>query len=120
MALVTDIRAARSHAAVSQIAAEAAPVAVEVTWASPEAKLWVGSRRGEYAGMIEYTQGHFVVSGPTGRRLGSCSDLAQAMAVAEQGARHSRLSETLLSNVALASAVMALSVAGVSLSMIAA
>lgn len=107
MALVTDIGAVRADRGVVQ-------------WSTPEAKLWVGMRSGEYAGMIEYAEGHFVVSGPTGGRLGSHSDLAQAMKAVETGAAKLRVTEAFLSNMALASAVVALSVAGMSLTMIAA
>jgi hypothetical protein len=107
MALVTDIRSVRM---------ERTPL----LWSTPESKLWVAMRDGEYAGMIEYAEGHFVVAGPEGQRLGSHSDLARAMAALENGPVRSRLSEAFLSNVALASAVVAFSVAGMSLSMIAA
>jgi hypothetical protein len=91
-----------------------------IVWSSPETKLWVGSRSGEYAGMIEYSAGHFVVTGRVGQPLGSCSDLNQAMSVAESGRTLHRLPEALLSNVALASAAVAVSVAGLSITMIAA
>lgn len=109
MALVTNIRTARPVTELSP-----------VIWAEPESKLWVGARDGEYAGMIEYAEGHFVCTGPTGEPLGSASDLTQAMSVVTSRRPQHRVTDAVLSNVALASAVIALSIAGVSLSMIAA
>ncbi|GAA2224038.1 hypothetical protein N1031_00620 [Herbiconiux moechotypicola] len=99
----------------------AGTTAVEpIRWSTPETKLWVGTRAGEYAGMIEYVDGHFVVVGATGRSLGSWSDLAQAMTAAESGRGGHRVSDALLSNVALASAAVAVSIAGLGLTMLAA
>jgi hypothetical protein len=49
-------------------------------WASPEDNLWVASQNGEYAGMVEFTDGHFMVSDPTGHQLGSHSNLREAKA----------------------------------------
>ncbi|WP_066043929.1 hypothetical protein [Herbiconiux solani] len=94
--------------------------ATTLTWSEPETKLWVASRDGEYAGMIEYLAGHFVATGATGHDLGSYSSLDSAMASVDLGASRRRLPEGVLSNVAIVSAVVALSLAGMSLSMIAA
>jgi hypothetical protein len=47
-------------------------------WASPEDSLWVASLNGEYAGMVEFIDGHFVVLDPTGQQLGSYSNLREA------------------------------------------
>ncbi|MCS5733683.1 hypothetical protein [Herbiconiux daphne] len=100
--------------------ASRAPVAPAVTWASPEAKLWVASRAGEYAGMVEYSAGHFLATNATGEPLGAFSDRPRAMSAVVQGIPRHRMPVTLLSNVALASAVVALSVTGLSLAAIAA
>ncbi|MCU1404533.1 MAG: hypothetical protein JWQ43_836 [Glaciihabitans sp.] len=37
----------------------AAPV--EIVWSTPDRNLWVAMVNGDYAGMIEFTDGHFVV-----------------------------------------------------------
>jgi hypothetical protein len=110
MAMVTSIESARPDTVT------VAPIA----WNEPESKLWVGNRAGEYAGMVEYSAGHFVATGPAGERFGTYSSLAQAMAAVEDRASTLRLRDGILSNVALVSAVVAISVAGMSLTMIAA
>ena len=115
MALVTDITASRITPAT------AIPTEVpEIIWATPEAKLWIATREGEYAGMVEYAEGHFVASGPIGDDLGSFSDVAQAQAAVARGVALRRFGDGLLSNVAIVSAVVAVSLAGMSLTMIAA
>jgi hypothetical protein len=111
MALVADIRRTDARAQ--------APVA-PLAWAAPEAKLWVATRGGEYAGMVEYLGGHYECSGATGEQLRSASDLAQAKAIVEAGRPSGRITEALLSNVALATAVVAVSVAGITLTALAA
>lgn len=40
-------------------------------WSSPEANLWVANRDGEYAGMVEFADGHFVARDSTGHILGT-------------------------------------------------
>ena len=110
MALVTSIATARP---------ESAP-RVGISWSSPEAKLWVATRGGEYAGMVEYSAGHFVATGPTGERFGGYSDVAQAKSAVDARAGGMRMRDGILSNVALVTAVVAISVAGMSLTMIAA
>ena len=110
MALVTSIASARPEAVPRE----------EISWNSPEAKLWVGTRGGEYAGMIEYSAGHFVATGPAGERFGGYSDVAQAKRAIDDRASGLRIRDGILSNVALVTAVVAISVAGMSLTMIAA
>jgi hypothetical protein len=115
MALVTSITSVREDSVSGETVS-----GESIAWNSPEPKLWVGNRSGEYAGMVEYTAGHFVATGPFGERFGSYSDVAQAMAAVDDRASGLRMRDGLLSNVALVSAVVAISVAGMSLTMIAA
>jgi hypothetical protein len=118
MALLTNISAVRAPRA--EEAAQVTPITAPLTWATPEAKLWIASRRGEYAGMIEYTEGHFMATGATGFDLGGYSSLAQAMASVDRGPAAGRLPVGMLSNVAIVSAVVALSMVGMGLTVIAA
>ena len=39
---------------------------LELTWSNPDANLWVASARGDFAGMIEFSGGRFVVTDATG------------------------------------------------------
>jgi hypothetical protein len=52
-----------------------------LSWVSPEDNLWVASVNGEYAGMVEFEDGHFIVRDPTGHDLGSHSSLPDAKAL---------------------------------------
>ena len=45
---------------------------------SPERGLWVATRRGEYAGMVERLDGVYHARNPLGRELGSFEDLDSA------------------------------------------
>lgn len=54
-----------------------APTA-QILWASPETDLWVASRSGEYAGMVEFRDGHFVARDSTGGSLGEFSSIPAA------------------------------------------
>ena len=121
MALLTNITAARAPRVPRfEESAPVASVAVPLTWSTPESKLWIAARQGEYAGMIEYTEGHFMATGATGFDLGAFSDLAQAMESVDRGALPGRLPVGVLSNVAIVSAVVALSMVGMGLTVIAA
>lgn len=52
---------------------------------SPATGLWVGSRRGEHAGMIERSNGLYHARSARGRALGSFEDLDSARAVIDGG-----------------------------------
>jgi hypothetical protein len=54
---------------------------VTLSWTSPEDSLWVANVRGEYAGMVEFADGHFLVLDATGHQLGSHSNLRDAKAL---------------------------------------
>jgi hypothetical protein len=58
----------------------------EIRWTSPAAGLWVGSRRGEHAGMVERLDGRYHPRSARGRALGSFEDLDSALAVIDGGA----------------------------------
>lgn len=47
-------------------------------WAMPESKLWVATSSGDYAGMVEFSSGHFVSYDRNGRRIAASSSLPQA------------------------------------------
>ncbi|MFB2556191.1 hypothetical protein [Herbiconiux liangxiaofengii] len=118
MALLTNITAARAPRI--EEGAPSASIAAPLNWSTPESKLWIAARRGEYAGMIEYTEGHFMATGATGFDLGAFSNLTQAMESVDRGALPGRLPVGVLSNVAIVSAVVALSMVGMGLTVIAA
>ena len=56
----------------------AAVPTVDVTWASPDNGLWVATINGDYAGMVEFADGHFVVSDHTGTVLTTTSSIPDA------------------------------------------
>ena len=53
---------------------------------SPAAGLWVASRRGEHAGMVERLDGLYHARSARGRALGSYPDLDSARAAVDGGA----------------------------------
>ncbi|WP_291056933.1 hypothetical protein [Herbiconiux sp.] len=112
MALVTEITPER--VATDRV------TSVPLSWTNPESQLWIANRQGEYAGMVEYADGHFLASGSRGEDFGSFSDRTQAMEAVRLATARRRLPDGLLSNVAIVSAVVAVSIAGMSLTMIAA
>lgn len=92
----------------------------ELSWTTPEPKLWVAQRDGEFAGMIDFTAGQYVTTGPTGIRLGIFGDLSQAQDAVGAGQRPLTFRDGVLSNVAIVSAIVTLSVAGMGLTLLAA
>lgn len=54
--------------------------AVEVRWASPEAKLWVATRGSDFAGFVEFSDGHYEVTDGRGVQLAACATLREAKA----------------------------------------
>lgn len=59
----------------------------EVRWMSPAPGLWVATRRGEHAGMVERLDGVYHARSARGRALGSFPDLDTALAVIGGGDR---------------------------------
>lgn len=57
----------------------------EVRWTSPATNLWVATRRGEYAGMVERRDGNYHARSARGRALGSFRDLDSALSVIDGG-----------------------------------
>lgn len=47
-------------------------------WTTPDADLWVANRDGEYAGLVEFTDGHFIARDSTGHILGTEVSVAAA------------------------------------------
>jgi hypothetical protein len=52
---------------------------------SPAAGLWVATRRGEHAGLVERRDGYYHARSARGRALGSFEDLDSARAVIDGG-----------------------------------
>jgi len=55
-------------------------VVAELSWSSPDTDLWVASRSGDYAGMVEFRDGHFVVQNHLGETVATCSSIPTAQA----------------------------------------
>lgn len=55
------------------------------TWKSPAAGLWVAAHRGEYLGMVERQDGHYVVSDALGTQTGLFEELADAQSALDNG-----------------------------------
>jgi hypothetical protein len=51
---------------------------ITMVWSSPEVGLWVAMGDGEYAGMIEFADGHFVARGRTGEIIDTFSSIPVA------------------------------------------
>lgn len=54
-------------------------------WMSPASGLWVATRRGEHAGMVELTDGIYHARSARGRALGSFPDLDSALSALGRG-----------------------------------
>ena len=61
-------------------------VVAELSWSSPDTDLWVASRSGDYAGMVEFRDGHFVVQNHLGETIATCSSIPSAQAALEAAA----------------------------------
>jgi hypothetical protein len=55
-----------------------AEAATKISWRSPELNLWVATSNGEYAGMVEFLDGHFVARGRTGDVIDHFSSIPAA------------------------------------------
>jgi hypothetical protein len=55
-----------------------AAVTADVSWSSPDKDLWVATVNGDYAGMIEFADGHFVVNDHTGEIIATTSSIPAA------------------------------------------
>jgi hypothetical protein len=49
-----------------------------VSWVSPHPQLWVATVNGEYLGMVEFTDGHFVANDTMRATYASFASLAEA------------------------------------------
>jgi hypothetical protein len=54
--------------------------ATDIVWSTPESNLWVASANGDYAGLVEFIDGHFSVRGSTGAVIAECSSIPAAQA----------------------------------------
>lgn len=57
----------------------------EVRWMSPAVGLWVATRGGEHAGLVERRDGTYHARSARGRALGSFADLDSALAAIDGG-----------------------------------
>ena len=57
-----------------------------ISWSSPDDNLWVATIAGEFAGMIEFSNGHFVVSDATGSLVATTTNIPAAQDALENGA----------------------------------
>ncbi|MFF2050576.1 hypothetical protein ACFVU2_03150 [Leifsonia sp. NPDC058194] len=55
----------------------------DVTWTTPESRLWVATRASSFVGLIEFTENHFLVTDSTRTVIGTFAGLAQAKAALE-------------------------------------
>jgi hypothetical protein len=77
-----------------------------ITWSSPEAKLWVASRDGDFAGFVEFADNHYEATDARGGQLASCATLRQAQDLIEQSTRRAS-TVTTLAYVAVGTGVIA-------------
>jgi hypothetical protein len=56
---------------------------LSVQWLSPSTGLWVGTRDGEHAGIVERVDGAYRARNARGRDLGAFDDLGSAWSVVE-------------------------------------
>ena len=91
------------------------PTIAAVEWLSPEPRLWVGSRAGEFAGMIEFTAGHFLATDHVGESLGAHPTLDLAK---QRVSAPARVLRPVLAQAAVVSGVVASVVALMSLSLV--
>ncbi|MGA1836945.1 hypothetical protein VD659_08425 [Herbiconiux sp. 11R-BC] len=59
--------------------------AAPLQWNSPEAKLWVATRAGEFAGFVEFGEGHYRVTDGLGAEIGTAATLRDAKSVLTPG-----------------------------------
>ena len=91
---------------------EAAAVADPTSWSSPDENLWVASNLGEFAGMVEFRDGHFVAGDRTGRELGVFSSIPAArsavdVSITTSGSRAVGLTPRIIRPVGIARALRA-------------
>jgi hypothetical protein len=73
--------AAGADAKTATGASTAATEVPDVRWTSPEAKLWVATRGADFAGFVEFREGHYVVTDGRGAQLDDCATLREAKAL---------------------------------------
>ena len=57
---------------------QAVEASADVVWSAPDTDLWVATVNGEYAGMIEFTDGHFVVRDHAAAIVATCASIPAA------------------------------------------
>ena len=55
-----------------------------ITWSSPDSELWVANGDGEYAGMVEFTEGRFEVRNSIGSVVGTATSVPAAREMLER------------------------------------
>ena len=49
-------------------------------WSTPDSNLWVAASNGDYAGLVEFVDGHFNVRNSTGAIVAVCTSIPDAQA----------------------------------------
>jgi hypothetical protein len=49
-------------------------------WSNPDSNLWVAAANGDYAGLVEFVDGHFGVRNSTGAVVAVCASIPAAQA----------------------------------------
>lgn len=106
-----------THTLIRQADETAQATTGALTWLSPEAKLWVASRDGDFAGFVEFADGHYDVTDARGGHIASCATLRQAQDAVERSVRRASTLST-LAYVAVATGAVAISVFAMGLGLI--
>lgn len=59
---------------------DAQPQTTAPSWSRPAENLWIATLHGEYTGMVEFADGHFVATDSTGGPIDAFSAIPQAQA----------------------------------------
>jgi hypothetical protein len=60
--------------------ADKTSTATNLDWSNPDGNLWVAAANGDYAGMVEFVDGHFSVRNSTGAVVAMCTSIPEAQA----------------------------------------
>jgi hypothetical protein len=52
----------------------------DIVWSTPDSNLWVATANGDYAGLVEFVEGHFSVRSSTDSVVAVCSSIPTAQA----------------------------------------
>jgi len=110
---MTATQTLAKHSAVSTTA----PEVPQVRWTSPEAKLWVATRGEDFAGFVEFREGHYEVTDGRGAQFDARATLHEAQAVLTRANTPVKLPMGLTS-IAVVTGIAAFSVFGAGLAVL--